>query len=251
MKLWIALLLAFFRPGIEGEGDVDDVDVNEVADHDAGDDAGNADAGDDAGDEAGDDAGDAGKSAAQAEVERRSADDRARADRIERENVELRARLQPPKDAGEDEENRKLADPATSALEKWQIQANRELKAGRSTAQAALLQAQDVNDRTAFAGIAMTDPTAKKYETRVEKELTDMRAKGQNAPREAIYTYLLGKDMREGKFKKKAPPAAGKGADPSAVNRGKLPGARSDVRSGAGNLSNRDKLAKKLENVQI
>lgn len=247
IKFWLALLLAFFRPGMaEGEADVD---VDQVAEEET---ESVDDSADDAGDDlAADDAGDAGKSAAQAEAERRAADDRARVDRIERENVELRARLQPRSDAGEDEENRKLADPNTPPLEKWQIQANRELKAGRSTAQAALLQAQDVNDRTSFAGIALTDPTAKKYETRVEKELADMRAKGQNAPREAIYTYLLGKDMREGKFKKKAAVPAKPGADTSAVNRGRLPGARSDVRSGAGNLSNRDKLAKKLDGVQI
>lgn len=184
------------------------------------------------------------------EAARREAKEhRESSERYQRELTELRAqRPAPPVNDDFSREEARLKDPATTDLEKWQIQANRELRAGRSTAQSALMQAQDVNDRTAFSSIAISDPVAKKYEARVEKELADMRAKGQNAPREAIYTYLLGKDMREGKFKKKAAPADG--SDKNKANRGKLPGARSDV-GARGGLSEHEKRRQRLENVQI
>lgn len=245
LKIWL-LLLAFLRPGIEGEGEGAGEGEGSGEGENTGEGTGEGE-GEGSSEGEGEGEGAAAKNAAQEEAERRSTEQRERNERLERENVELRARLAPRVDAQEEEENRRLADEKTTALEKWQIQANRELRAGRSTAQAALLQAQDVNDRTAFASISMTDATAKKYETRVEKELADMRAKGQNAPREAIYTYLLGKDMREGKFKKKAAPAAGA---QQTVNRGKLPGARSDV-GAKGSLTEHEKREKRLENVQI
>lgn len=167
-------------------------------------------------------------------------------ERYQRELADARRHTPQRQDEETAREEAILADPNADKLHKWQIQANRELRAGRSTAQAALLQAQDVNDRTAFSSVAMTDPVAKKYEVRVEKELSEMRSKGQNAPREAIYTYLLGKDMREGKFKKKTAPAS----EPSRVNRGKLPGARSDVSARSG-MSEHEKRRARLENVSI
>jgi hypothetical protein len=125
------------------------------------------------------------------------------------------------------------------------------LRANRSQSQAALMRAEDLSDQTSFRSICMSDTTgmAKRYETRVEQELARVRSNGGNAAREAIYTYLLGKDMREGKFKKKAA-APKKDAETPGVNRGRLPGARSDVHGRTG-LSEREKRAKRLENVQI
>lgn len=184
------------------------------------------------------------------ETARREArENKERAERFEREAADLRTRHAVPQHNDEfAREEAKLKDPATPDLEKWQIAANRELRSNRSAAQAALAQAHDVSDRTAFTAISMADPVAKKYEARVEQELAKLRQNGQNAPRESIFTFLLGKDMREGKFKKKAQAA---GADPKTVNRGKLPGARSDVSGRPGAMTNRERLAKKLENVSI
>jgi hypothetical protein len=113
------------------------------------------------------------------------------------------------------------------------------------------MRAEDISDQTSFRSICMSDTTgmAKRYETRVEQELVRVRSNGGNAAREAIYTYLLGKDMREGKFKKKAA-AQKKDTETPGVNRGRLPGARSDVHGRTG-MSEREKRAKRLENVQI
>jgi len=172
--------------------------------------------------------------------------------RYERELAEARrgAPQARPDDDIVKQENARLADPAITPLEKWQIQSNRELRAGRSEAQAALMQAHDVSDRTAYAALCIGDPLAKKYEERVEKKLAEFRSKGINAPREEIYTFMLGKDMRDGKFKKKAAaPAPKQDAHPN-LNRGRMPGARSDV-SGRTAMSEREKRAKRLENVQI
>jgi hypothetical protein len=188
------------------------------------------------------------------EAERRArAQEKERADRYEREAAELRTRYSAPpsdEDRIREEEERVLKNPETNDLQKWQIQTNRNLRAQRSESQSALMRAQDLSDQTSFRSICMADTTgmAKRYETRVEQELARVRSNGGNAAREAIYTYLLGKDMREGKFKKKA--AAPKKDADSGVNRGRLPGARSDVHGRTG-LSEREKRAKRLENLQI
>ncbi len=109
-----------------------------------------------------------------------------------------------------------------------------------------MIQAQDISDKTSFATIAMKNPALfKRYEARVEEQLAQMRAKGFNAPREAIMDNLIGKDMRDGKFKPKK--AA---EDKTTVARGKLPGARSDV-SGKNAMSEHEKRKQRLENVQI
>ena len=188
------------------------------------------------------------------EAERRArAAERDRADRAERELAEARRQpVRQPQDNEVEQEDRKLADPNTTALEKWQIQANRELRAGRTAAQAALAQAQDVRDQTAFNQLAITEPALhKRYSVKVEQELVNARRAGYNPNREYIYNQLIAKDMREGKFKRKAAAAAGDPAPKAGVQRGKLPGARADVPAKAGSMSNRDRLAKKLDGVNI
>lgn len=183
-----------------------------------------------------------------------TARERQRAENSERELGELRRRSaapqgQSPEDQIRAQEDARLNAADVTPLEKWQINANRELRSGKSAANAALAEAYDVRDRAAFSTLAVKEPALfKRYETRVEEELAAMRGRGQNAPREAIFTFLLGKDMRDGKFKKK--PAAGAGAS-STVQRGKLPGARSDTPGRGGQMTEHEKRAKRLENVQI
>jgi len=178
--------------------------------------------------------------------------EKERGDRLEREMADLRQRQpqRPHVDETVEAENKKLADPATTAAERWQIESNRVIRATQQNSQLALIQAQDIADKTSFARIAMTNAALfKRYETRVEEELGKMRAKGFNASREQIMDNLIGKDMREGKFtkaKKADEPAAGK----SAVARGKTPGAKSDV-GGRQAMSEHEKRRARLENVQI
>lgn len=241
LKVLLAMLLAFLRPA--AAGDQDDPPADPPAD--------DAPADDPPGDEdpPADDPDPTPDPAAELEQERRArAAEKERADKFEREAAELRTRQAPRTDDIEVQENAKLADPKTPDLEKWQIQANRTLRQNTSAAQMALAQAHDVADRTAFASVMIADPLAKKYEARVEEELAKARKAGSNASRESIYTYLLGKDMRSGAFKKKAAPAD-KGADKT-VARGKLPGVRSDVNA-KGSATEREKRRARLENVQI
>ena len=184
------------------------------------------------------------------EAERRARkSEQERAERAERALAEASVQRQRP--VGDDEFQREeaiLQDPNKTALEKWQVTANRELRIGRTAAQQALAQAHDARDQTSFNQLAITEPALhKRYSVKVEQELAGARRQGFNPSRETIYNQLIAKDMREGKFKKKGAPAA---APAPAARRGALPNARSDV-TGRGQLSKKDALKKKLDGVQI
>lgn len=260
MKNLLEFLLAFLRPAVDGDDGAGDAAGDAGAA--GGDDKGAAaDAGDDQldldldahqdDDKGGDDDTKlASKDELEAERRARQAE-RERADRYEREAAELRAKqYRPAPDDETAKEEAKLADPNTPDLEKWQIRSNRAIRQGMTAAQAALAQAEDVRDQTRFASLATTEPALyKRYAPKVEEALANIRKGGANVAREAIYNQLIAADMRAGKFKKKA---ASPAADPNKkqVDRGRMPGARSDV-SGKGQMSNRERLAKKLDGVQI
>jgi len=147
-----------------------------------------------------------------------------------------------------EQEEARLHDPKTTELERWQIQSNRTLRENNRKSGMALFQAQDISDRTAFNQLAVTKPAIhKRYAERVEAEVTRMRAAGQNAPREAVLRYLIGNDAMEGKLSAKK---AAKAADTSTIDRGRSPGARSDV-AARGRMTESQKREKRLEGVQI
>jgi hypothetical protein len=129
-------------------------------------------------------------------------------------------------------------------MERWQIQANRTLRATQAEARQAMFQAQDMSDRTRFESKIASDPRRAKYADRVEEAIRSERAAGRNAEREAVYYYMLGKDIADGKLKPKAKAAP-------AVPRGKSPGVRSDVQGRGRPSSDRDKLRARLENTNI
>lgn len=243
MKNLLAILLAFFRLGV-GEPDDGQEDLSLDL---AGDDQPPAD--DPPADDPPGDPDPQAELRAQLEAERSSrAEDRARAERFERELSELRAsQHRPAPDAQVEEEERILRDPAATELQKWQVQANRQLRSGASAAQSALAQAQDVNDRTAFDTICAKNPRLERVKEEVEKTLTAMRAKGNNAPRSELAYYLLGQKVANAP-EKKAPRSAA--APNPNLNRGRLPGARSDT-SGRNAQTEREKRRARLENVQI
>ncbi len=131
-------------------------------------------------------------------------------------------------------------------MDRWQIQANRTLRQTQQQAQQALQQAQDMADRTQFESKINSDPRRAKYADRVEQELTRARAQGQNASRESIYYWMLGKDIAEGKLKPKA-----KAKAPAAdVPRGRPANVRSDV-PGRGAKSEHQKRVDRLANMNI
>lgn len=188
--------------------------------------------------------------AAELETERRARTaEKERADRYEREMAELRARsASPHTDSQFEQEERILRDPNSTEQQKWTVNANREIRSANALARNSMIAAADVNDRTAWAAVKMGDSLAARYEARVEEVLQKERAAGRSPTREAIYTFLLGQDMRQGKYKKK--PAAAIAAKPNAQVRGRTPGVRSDVASSA-NLNDREKRRQRLENQPI
>lgn len=244
--LLLCMLLAFLRPGVDGDDD-GAVDLDLSGGDDKGDQGGDgADAGDDKGDDP-----DPAKLAADLATERAERQkDRERAERAERERDEARAAAprQQHADPLVEEEERVLKDPQATELQKWQVNANREIRAGRAAGQTALAQAQDIADKTSFGQLAVKNPALfKRYESRVEAEYEKTRVAGRPAPREAIMKFLIGQDAMEGKLTKKVPPK--QDANPN-LNRGRMPGARSDV-AGKNPQSDREKRRARLENQLI
>ncbi|MDF3091472.1 hypothetical protein [Burkholderia semiarida] len=185
---------------------------------------------------------------------RRTATDADRLAALEAE-VERRGRLvdasraaptAPVTDRDFEAEEARLRDPNTTDIERWQIQSNRTLRQSQQAAQAALFQAQDLRDQTLFESKIASDPHRARYRDRVEQAVQEERRVGRNASREAVYYYMLGKDIADGKLKPKA-----KAKAPAAdVPRGKTPGVRSTVPPARGQTEHQ-KRAARLADVNI
>jgi hypothetical protein len=150
------------------------------------------------------------------------------------------------------EEARLRADDATD-LEKWQIRSNRTLRANTQAANRALTSAADMQDKSAFDRLEISNPKVYKlYADKVEKALGEMRGRGQDAPRLALLRFMIGNDVMEGKLKsgtgKKASTTTSETR--STIDRGRSPGARSDV-SGKGRMSEQEKRRERLKGVII
>lgn len=249
MKAYLLLLLAFLFPFAEpGEQETAD-DTSDAGTDDADDTA--LDASSDDADDASDDADTAveeEETAAPASRASRTAARTDRADeaiRLAREAQEAVARLTPaPRNAQFEEEERKLRDPETSELEKWQIQSNRALRDSQQQSRQALFQAQDMADRTSYQAKAISNPLFSKYEKKVEALLAEARSKGANPNREFCLQLAIGKAILDGNFKAKAD------APKKTIARGKSPGARSDT-AGRGGMTDHQKRAARLANTQI
>lgn len=265
MKTLLDLLFGFIFLGIEGEGDgadaggdgADGGDASDGADAGAGDgsDAGagadgddlNLDAGD--GSDAGDDADDGGAAAAtEAAKALKAAEEKAT--RLENELAAARRNANGGAPSPTDDqrlqaaEDAQLSDPKTTELERWQINSNRTLRENKRASQHALFQAQNIADKTAFNQLAVTKPAVhKRYADRVETEFVRRMNLGQAIPREQILRDMIGGDALEGKLTPKKVAA-------KEIDRGKSPGARSDVK-GNGKLTGAQAREKRLEGVII
>ncbi|WP_124573214.1 hypothetical protein [Burkholderia sp. Bp8994] len=152
----------------------------------------------------------------------------------------------PTTDRDFEAEEARLRDPNLDPMERWQIQSNRTLRQSQQAAQAALFQAQDLRDQTLFESKIASDPHRARYRDRVEAAVQEERRAGRNASREAVYYYMLGKDIADGKLKPKA-----KAKTPAAdVPRGKPPGVRSNVPPARGQTEHQ-KRAARLADVNI
>lgn len=166
--------------------------------------------------------------------------------------AQAEARANPPQryvDPDWEREEKELADAraggdaAQLAWMQWKVDGSRRIRAAERNSSASLMQAQDLQDRTAFERLEITKPQVfKRYGARVEAAMNEMRQRGQNAPRLAVLRLLIGDDIMNGKVKPK------KAAEP--VERGRSPGLRSDVPS-KGRLTEQQKRIARLENQII
>lgn len=239
MNKLLKRLLGLLFPGIDGEDDVPPADDPDAPDPDLpdDDDLPEPDLPDDP----------------PASTRSRRDDTADRLARVEAE-IERRGRMaeearraqSAPVDTEYQREEERLRNPETTDIERWQINANRTLRATQQQAQQAMFQAQDMSDRARFEAKIASDPRRAKYADRVEEAIRQERAAGRNAEREAVYYYMLGKDIAEGKLKAKP-----KAASAPAVPRGKSPGVRSDVQGRGRPTTDRDKLRARLEGQNI
>ena len=146
-----------------------------------------------------------------------------------------------------EQEEAVLKNPEADAWQRYAVTANRDARAARASANQALQRTEDVADRTAFAQLAISKPNLHAaYKDKVETMLTELRARGNNAPRTELLALLVGKDTLDGKLKA----SAGKTTKQPAA--GARVSARSDVTSNVrGSMTEADKRAKRLENVRI
>lgn len=129
----------------------------------------------------------------------------------------------------------------------WTHQSNRTIRQANTAAQTALRRAEDVRDQTSFERLEVTQPAIyKKYAKRVEAEVEKLQANGQNAPRKAILSFLIGQDMLEGKTK-----GTTKAAPAPAVDRGRMPPARTDVSGRRGAADERTKRIERLKSITL
>jgi len=188
------------------------------------------------------------------EARRRAQEAETRAATAQRELDEARRQAAPPVDRVFQEEEQRLRDPACTPLERWQIESNRTIRRAEQGAAAAQFAALDTSDRSAYQTAAIDNPRMRSYAERVEARLAEMRKQGQNAPRQAIYRYLLGEDIDKGVVKPGAPakPKPKPGALPDAA-RSRPVGAqaRSDVNARNLRTSEHEKRRKRLENTII
>ena len=186
---------------------------------------------------------------------------RSRAQDAERQLATARAELeaarrQPASPAQPSEEQRiwqqeeeVLRNPEANDWQKYAINANRAAREARSISQNTLFTAQDMTDKAAFSQLQASKPKLfAAYKDRVETMLTELRSRGNNAPRENLLAILVGKDMLDGKLKSSEVKSTKSGSAPRATT----PGARSDVSSsGGGRLSEAEKRERRLENIRI
>lgn len=256
-KLLLAMLRRFLTLGVEGDeddgpaGNFEDANV-----HDEG-----------TGDEGLDDMLDAIEPDKPAKKqEPTAADERAlrlaaeaRADAAERRANEYRpAKPVAASDPETEREDAQLAQaraagqtPEQLSWLEWQVAQNRRVRSSERTSQSALQEAREISDKTQFDRLEASKPGIyKKYAGRVEKAVADAKAAGQPVPpRSVILRLMVGDDLMNGNIKAKAKPT--EAPSTNKVDRGRTPGARTDVSSKNQATTEREKRKERLRGVQI
>ena len=138
-----------------------------------------------------------------------------------------------------------LKDPNSTDWQKYAVTSARDARIANANSRQAMREMEDQKDLSKFLALATTNPKVyAKYKDRVEETLKQVRANGNNVPREKLLALHLGEDMLAGKIK--SPPTK-----KSPSNRQLPPGARSDTPLKGGRLTDAERVAKRLENVRI
>lgn len=148
--------------------------------------------------------------------------------------------------------NREAELPADAdATTRFVFEGNKQLKNMAQKVDYATFKAEDAADRAEYYSKAPDDPLINKYRVRVEAKYAELVKQGQRVPREAILTFLIGGDVREGKGPKATPSkAATEAATRVRAATGKPGSVRSDA-SGKERKSESEQRRKRLENVEL
>jgi hypothetical protein len=257
MNRLLALLIRFLRLGVEDEGDPVDPPVDAAETPDT--------AATTTGDDTLDDLIESVEPTPQAT---KPSDDSAaairRAEAAERALADERASRPAPRTGSDPDYEREEAqlaqERAAGASQErlswlqWQIDSNRKMRSSERKSESALQQAREIADKADFDRLEITKPKVyKAYSGRIEKTISDMRARGEVIPpRAMLLRVFLGDDIMNGKIKPKVA-AKSTTTDTTTVDRGRTPsaGARSDARGGRGGQTEHDKRRARLENQVI
>ncbi len=171
--------------------------------------------------------------------------ERQNRERLERELADVRQQVSRPKQESPEEEAARLA--LMTPEERVDYKLAKAERANAQNAQMMQFQMAEATDKAAFQGMSRVDPLVARYATQVEQELTRIRARGLNLPREEILHNILGREA----LAKRSKTGAVKAAGARTVRRQTTaPGSgKADVAADRGRSA--DTPAKRLEGVQI
>lgn len=173
--------------------------------------------------------------------------EKERNDRLERQLEELRTSRNQPQARQEspEEENARMALMAPEERSEYRL--NKALRQVDAITRQSEFRSQEISDKAAFDAKCSIDPVYKRLAPKVEETLKELRAAGQNVPRQVLYYLELGKaaDAARGKANgQKDKGAANLRRETTAPLNGK--GDQAPARRRAG-----DSPASRLKDVQI
>lgn len=130
----------------------------------------------------------------------------------------------------------------------WAKQRDAEQKQSQ---QALELRLMDQADKSAFESKAAVNPKYAKYADAVEKELANARRAGQNATREQVLIYIVGKEALNPKTSANTTKQKQQAQQRVAAARGTPTGARSDAGSGRSSRSESAAREERLRDVPL
>lgn len=154
--------------------------------------------------------------------------ERQRAESAERERQQLMQQLESQRQAQQQAQQQQYLETLDPS-ERQAYLLQQQLEQVRREMQQQQFAQADMTDKIAFQNRALQSPMVAKYADRVEETLSNMRAKGQTAPRESILKYLIGEEVLN-----KAPAAVQKATRAASKSAAKPLRARGNASTSAG-----------------